>query len=295
MRLLRAATLTVPDPDAALADYVRWLGYVPAERGIVGDHLAASWGAPDSAGRAYAVAQPASGAPIFLRFVEGQTQADYRPLRTYGWAAIEICVQDTLAVARHLAGSPFEMIGPPRELDGMPQIFPMQVKGPSGEIVYLTEIRGDLPDCDLPRAASPIDCLFIAVLACSDLGASIDWFARTLGISAGPPVAITYTMLAKAFDLPIEQKHRIAAGMHGRDCFLEFDQYPPQTTKRPQAAGSLPPGVALVTLSIPSIDAIDGDWIAPPRPVSGAIYDNRRTGSLLAPDGTIVEIVEIAA
>jgi catechol 2,3-dioxygenase-like lactoylglutathione lyase family enzyme len=293
MRLLRAATLTVPDPEAALAGYVAWLDYERVEAGIVDPDLASAWGAPESTGRSYAIGRPASGADVFLRFVEGRVPADYRPLRTFGWAAVEICVQDTLAVHERMKASPFEVIGPPRELDGMPAIFPMQVRGPSGEIVYLTEIRDDLPDCDLPRAVSPIDKLFIAVLACSDLERSTAWFEAALGITVGPPMAITYTMLAKSFDLPISQKHVIATGLDGRDAFLELDQYPPQATARPSDPGALPPGVSIVTLGLPSLERVRGEWITPPRRRDGILYGTGRTGTLRAPDDTLIEIVEI--
>jgi hypothetical protein len=277
-----------------MARYAAWLDYQPVERGVVDEALAASWGTPAALGQPYAICRPASGADVFLRFVAGIAPPEYRPLRSHGWAAIEICVQDTLAVHARLGQSPFEIIGPPRELDGMPAIFPMQVKGPDGEIVYLTEIRDDLPECDLPRARSLVDQLFIAVLACSDLRASMNWFERVLGIAGGAEIAITYTMLAKAFDLPITQKHRIATGLHERDCFLEFDQYPPQAVARPCRPGALPPGVALITLGVPSLDAIPGDWIEPPRARPGIIYGNRRAGTLRAPDDTLIEIVEFS-
>ena len=99
MRLLRAATLVTPDPEAAAARYGTWFDYTIAERGVVDPALAAAWQAPASAGRRFVVCQPASGAEIFLRFVEGPLVAGYRPLRSFGWAAIELCVQDVLAVA----------------------------------------------------------------------------------------------------------------------------------------------------------------------------------------------------
>jgi catechol 2,3-dioxygenase-like lactoylglutathione lyase family enzyme len=293
MRLLRAATLTTPDPHATMALYAEWLGYQRVESGVIGKDLATSWGAPETAGRDYVVARPGSGADVLLRFVAGDPPDDYVPLRSYGWAAIEICVQDTEAVHRRLAGSPFEIIGPPRRLDGMPAIFPMQVKGPDGEIVYLTQIDADLPECDLPRAASPIDQLFIAVLACSDLDASIAWFERRLGIVGGAQIDITYTMLAKSFGLPIEHKHRIAAGLDGRDCFLEFDQYPRAAAPRPRHAGALPPGIALTSLWHRAIDMIDADWITPPQRRSGAIYGGATAGTLRAPDDTLIEIIEV--
>ena len=243
MKLLRAATLTVPDCESAAARYVRWFDYAVVERGLVPDDLAASWGAPASAGRRFVVAQPASGAEVFLRFVEGDPAPDYLPLRTFGWAAIEICVQDVLAVNTRMMESPFEIIGPPKKLEGLPTIFPMQVKGPDREIVFLTEINGDPPDQVLPRAASLIDKLFILVLACSDLRASTRWFDEHLRLDAGREFDLVYSVINGAFDLPPDTQHTLLTMTHDRDVFLELDQYPEQTTHRAGQAGALPPGI----------------------------------------------------
>lgn len=293
MKLLRAATLTVADPEASAARYVEWLDYSIVERGSLSADLAAAWGAPESAGRAYIVLQPSSGAPVYLRFVAGDPVPDYRPLRTYGWAAIEICVQDVLKVNERMLNSPFEIIGPPREIDGLPAIYPMQVKGPDGEIVYLTQMRSDLPAFDLPRAASLIDKLFILVLACSDMEASIDWFERAVGLSLGRKMDIVYTMLGNAFNLPMEQLHTISTVVHERDVFLELDQYPDAATPRPAHAGQLPPGIAICTLSHPDLSTVKGEWITPPTRRDGAVYGGQLTGTLRAPDGTLVELVQL--
>ena len=294
MKLLRAATLTTPDPDATAARYGEWLDYSVVERGVIDAGLATSWGCPASAGKRYVLAQPASGADVYLRFAEGVGHPDYRPLRTYGWNAIEICVQDVLAVNDRMARSPFEIIGPPRELDGMPSIFPMQVKGPDQEIVYLTQIRGNLPAYDLPRAASLIDKLFILVMGCSDMRASIDWFEHHVGLSFGREIELIYTMIAQAYGLPVDQKHTISTGVHERDVFLEFDQYPDAAIPRPGQPGELPPGIALCTLKHPDFDSVKGPWIVEPVRREGALYGGGRVGTLVAPDGTLVEIVEVS-
>ena len=291
MELLRAATLTVPDPEATAARYCEWLDYSVEERGAVSHDLAAAWDCPASAGRASVVCRPASGADVFIRFVAGETPPDYLPLRTWGWAAIEICTRDTIAVNARMERSPFEIIGPPRELDGMPAIFPMQVKGPDQEIVYLTQIRENLPAYDLPRAGALIDKLFILVLACSDMQASLDWFETELKLSPGRSMDIVYTMIARAFDLPMEDKHTIATMIHGRDCFLELDQYPDAATPRPTEPGALPPGVAMTTFRHPDFDALSG-WIKPPTIRQGVVYGGKRAGTLRAPDGVLVEVVE---
>jgi hypothetical protein len=101
-------------------------------------------------------------------------------------------------------------------------------------------------------------------------------------------------MLARAFSLPIERKHRIATGLDEQDCFLEFDQYPPGATERPVNPGALPPGVGMVSFMTRDIDRISGDWIAPPLVREGIVYGGGRSGTLRAPDQTLVEIIEIA-
>jgi catechol 2,3-dioxygenase-like lactoylglutathione lyase family enzyme len=296
LKLLRAATLTVSDLARSEALYRDWLDYRTVESGALGASLAAGWGAPKSAGLPYVVMQPESGAEIFLRLVQDAPHPDYRPLTTYGWAAIEICVQDVLAVNERMLKSPFEIIGPPRQLDGMPAIFPMQVKGPDGEIVYLTEIRDDLPMYDLPRATSLVDRQFIHVLACSDLTGALNWAQDKLGLSFGRDMAIVYTMLANAFGVAHENKFTIATLTHARDVFFEFDHLPPAATARPGWAGRLPQGVAMSTISLPDFAErvrAQAAWlIAPPAPHHGAVYDGRRAATLRGPDGTLFEVVE---
>lgn len=294
MQMLRAATLVTPDVAATAERYARWLDYQPVETGTVDDALARSWAAPSAAGRAQAVCRPASGAPLFLRFVEGAAPADYRPLRTFGWAAVEICVQDVLAVHDRMArpDCPFEVIGPPRRLDGMPMIHAMQVRGPDDEIVYLTQIDDDPPGLRLPRAESLVDRLFIMVMACSDLEASKAWVEAALGVETTPTMDITYTMLARAFGLPAERKHPIAMGLRDGDGFLELDQYPSGAEPRPRAPGDLFPGVALTTFVHPDLLAVRAPWASPPEPREGAVYGGRAAGTVIGPDDTLIELVQ---
>lgn len=293
MRLLRAATLSVKDPEATAARYVDWLGYRILERGTVSDDLAASWGARSAGGERYVVLGPQSGKEVFLRFVAGPRAAPIPPLRTFGWAAIELCVQDVLKLNERLRDSPFKIIGAPKELDGLPTIFPMQVRGPDDEVVYLTQIKGDLPEYDLPRANSFVDMLFIAVLACSDMHASLDWFARVLGLAPGRDMAIEYALLAEAFGAPLSQKYTLATMTHDRDVFLECDQYPKAATARPSAPNALSPGFAMASFECPNLERITEAWICPPVARQGPVYDGRRSGTLRAPDGTLVEVIAL--
>ena len=293
MNLLRCATHTVTDLDATIVRFARWLNYRPVEQGVVSVDLAKSWGAPASAGRRYAVCQPASGAQVFLRFVAADPVPDYLPIRSYGWAAIEICVQDVLKVNERMLqpGSPFAVIGPPTRIAGIDTIFPMQVRGPEQETLYFTEITTKAPDNGLPTADSLIDKVFILVLACADMRVSVDWFAHTLKLDMSDPIAIRYSMIAQAFGLPISDLHEIVTAERQGDVFMEFDQYPDGAVVRPKHPGALPPGVAICTLTHPDFDVLDIAWITPPVVREGPLYNGRKVGTAKTPEGALLEIV----
>lgn len=295
MHLLRAGTISVADLDRSRELYERWLDCRALEQGEVGSALAASWGTPAVAGARCAVLGPASGADIYLRLIEAPPVAGFRPLVSYGWAALEFCVADVLAVNERMLQSPFEIIGPPRRIEGLDAIFPMQVQGPDGEICYFTQINSDLPDFRLPRAKTLFDHLFINVLAASDMPATHRWMVRQLGLAIGrEAMELVYTLLAKAFGTPAEQLYTISTVVHERDIFLEVDQLPPQAGPRPRHPGWLPPGIAMTTLKVPSLDAIAAPFIAAPQIQNGALYHGRPSATVTDPDGALFELVEMA-
>lgn len=293
MTLLKCATLTVSNVDASTARYAQYFDYAVVEEGVVAEDLAAAWGTPASAGRPYAVMQPASGTPIFLRFVEGTPVADYEPIRSFGWAATEICVQDVEAVnERMIASGDFEVIGPPKPLDGFPNVKPMQVRGPDKEIVYLTEIRVEDASSGLPNAQALIDRPFIMVLACPDLEKTAAWLRDVLHLNVTDPVAIRYSMISLAFNLPAESRHALSTASWQGQVFLEADQYPEGAVERSVAAGELPPGVAIVSMAYPDLNRLDSHWFSEPTPRHGPLYGGARVGVLKTPEGALLEVIE---
>lgn len=293
MTLLRCATHIVADVEAAAQRYAKWLDYTVVEDALVPADLAETWGAPASAGKRYVIMQPASGSPIFLRFIEGEPVAEYLPIRTYGWAAIEICVQDVEAVnERMLASGDFEVIGPPKPLDGFPNVKPMQVRGPDQETVYLTEIRVDDPSSGLPKPKSLIDRPFILVLACPDLDKTAAWLKDVLALEVTDPVAIRYSMISLAFDLPQDDKHALVTAKWQGQVFLEADQYPEGSVERPCQPGALPPGVSIVSMVHPEIARLEGHWASPPVVREGPLYAGARVGVLRTPEGALLEVIE---
>lgn len=292
MTLLKCATHVVCDLGAAVERYAQWMDYRVIEQGAVPADLAAAWAAPASAGRAFALMGPASGEAVFLRFVEGDPVADYQPIRTWGWAAIELCVTDVMAVNERMIASPFEVIGPPKVLDGFATVTPMQVRGGDLETVYLTQINQPGPDTGLPQPQSLIDRPFIMVLACPDLKRSMDWVRDVLGLPMIDPVAINYSMISMAFGLPEGEKVALSTARGGGQTFLELDQYPAAATARPRHPGALPPGVAITTMLHPDFARLEPHWAWAPVVRDGPLYDGRRSGVLLTPEGALLEVIE---
>jgi hypothetical protein len=292
MNPICAATLSVANLDVATENYARWLGYQIVERHPFDNDMAAAYGAPRAAGLPSAILRPASGRNVYFRLIEQPAAPDYRPMRTYGWSALELCITDVHATHDRLRDSPFAVIGPPSAIAGLPTIHPMQVQAPDGEILFLTEIKAGGPGSGLPEAQAPIDTLFICVLACRDMAAMAAWAGHQLDAIIAPEIAIPYRTISRAFDLPPETPHRITTATKDDAIFLEFDHYPPETEQRTALPGLLVPGVSIVSLLHPDLDTVPGPWLVPPIVREGTIYQGRRAGLLRAPEGALLELVE---
>ena len=285
--------ITTPDLGAALSDYQGRLGLDLVEEAGLSHSLAASWGCPASAGVRMATLRPVSGAPCFLRLVEQPVPPDFTPTRTYGWAAYELSVQDVYGWPERLAGSGFEIVGPPKPIDGLPYFIPMQVTGRGGEMIYLNEVACDTPSSDLPKALCPVDQMFICILATPDLTGTVAWYRAQLQLNEGGSYTLEYSMINKAFGLPAGTHSTITMVQKGRLPIIEVDGYPPSATARPGDPARLPAGNALITLAVESLDALSHDWITPPTVQDGALYSGRRAATTIGPAGERLELVEI--
>jgi catechol 2,3-dioxygenase-like lactoylglutathione lyase family enzyme len=287
--------VTTPDLDLALEDYHGTLGLNIVERGELAEDLAASWNCPASAGARTATLQPQSGAHCFIRLVEQPVPDDFKPTRTYGWAAYELSVQDVYGWPDRLAGSGFDIIGPPKELTGLPYFVPMQVTGRGREMIYLNEVRENTPSTDLPKANALTDHIFICILATPDRAANLAWYKERLGLDEAGTYTLAYTMINKAFALADGTQSTITMLQKGRLPILEVDDYPQAATARPCAAGCLPPGNALVTLAVDRLDAVNADFIQSPAVRGGAIYAGKRSATVIGMGGELLELVEIGS
>lgn len=286
-------TITVPVLADAIAAWRDVLGLELCEQGLVAAALAQSWGAPACAGLPFAALRPKSGAPFWIRLVEQPWHPGFVPTTTYGWAAYELTVQDVFGWAERLAGSAFEIIGPPRTITGIePAFIPMQVLGLGREMVYLNEVVGTMPGFDLPRAASAVDKAFIVVLAAKNRAESVRWYVEALGLDESATFTIPYTMINRAFGLPADHLTTLTMIASGAMPVVEVDDYPAAVSERPCLPGFLPPGNAMVTLAMPGLDRCRVTWIMPPSLHAGAIYAGGRSATTRGAAGELVELVE---
>lgn len=284
---------TVPDLDAAIRDYRDVLGMQVVENGILANELTASWGCPNSAGASMVILQPASGAECFIRLVEQPEYPEFKPTTTYGWAAYELSVRDVFGWPDRLQGSGFDIVGPPKELEGMPFFVPMQVLGTGREMIYLNEVREDMPSTDLPKAQSLTDRIFIVILASPDRAETVRWYEEKLGFDATDTFSLAYSMINNAFGLPADTLSDLTMVQSGRLPIVEVDDYPAIATTRPRHDGMLPPGNALVTLAVNDFRNLDVDWITPPEKREEMPYKGRRSATAKGSAGELLELIEI--
>lgn len=254
---LAGVTIVTPDLDRSVAAYASALGYRPIkDETVVGPALAAAWECPQAAGCRIRHLYPESGERRFLRFVESPTPSGYQPMRSYGWNAVELVVQDLGALHARLAEHPdFEVIGPPRVLDFdfTDQISAMQVLGPSGEVLYLTEIRAEIPGFELPKAASFVGCAFVAVLGSASIDEAATWYASQMGRSAMPPFLVRVEVLSAAHGMDEQHRHRLTTIALPERCLIELDDFPvASTAPRAISACGLPLAISMASFFLSS-------------------------------------------
>ncbi len=265
-------TIVTSDIDATAKAYARFLGYRHEGFECIGASAATAWQAPTLANARQVLLRPPGGSHRFIRFVEEAQAPRHVPLRHRGWNAIEIVVQDLDRVAADLEASPFTLLGRPETLDlgFTDRIRAMQVAGPSGEVLYLTEIDGPIPGFALPVAQNLVDCAFVAVLGASSLEASRQFYASLFATDPGPTLEARIGCLSAAHDLPAHTKYALFTIALPEMCLVEIDAYPPGAAKPLLTPCGLAAGIAIV-----SFDALSGE--AP--------------GLLAGPDGERIEIL----
>jgi len=236
-----AATIITRGLDDSTGAYTRHLGQREHSRGPLGGPEAARIGRPDLAGAPCAWLANELEEP-WLQLVQDARAETLEPFRRYGWLSLEIAVRDVDALAERLLDSPFEIIGPPRDLAMSDAIRAMQAVGPSGEVLYLTEVKRPVPPFELPFARCPVDRLFIPVVACPDREAALAHYEGLSG-NAGLRFDTQITVVSRALGLPETHPHPVATLQLSGDTLIEIDQV---ADLQPATANVRGTGIALV-------------------------------------------------
>ncbi len=265
----RAGTVVTADADASVAAYRDHLDLQVISDAPLSAAQAAAWGKPALAGRRFVVmgADPADPSTHWLRILEVPGAVAPAPMRQRGWLALEVLVRDVQALGRRLEGGPFRILGVPRPLSVSDDIWAMQVAGPAGETLYLTEVRAQVPPFDLPmNARCTAERFFIPVLSAPDREAALAWYAERAG-GSGFRFESRVSALSRALGLDPEHRRAVATlGLAGRS-IIEIDEVPEHPAPAAVAEG-LPAGLAMVSLHAavppagPTLEAGPaGEWI----------------------------------
>lgn len=241
-------TICTPGLEASEAAYVQHLRYRVTRRGVISTAQAALWQRPAVAGARYVALSPAAADDFEFRLIESRPPAGgYRAFAHYGWNAAELIVQDVDALAAELADSPFQIIGPPQDLSFAEDIRAMQLRGPAGEIIYLTQFKRELPELPAPPARCAIDRVFIMIVTGPSLDGLLDFYSERFAIPRPQPMQSRVKVMSEVFGLSPEERYRIAAvPVRGR-CYIEADQMPAAARPPDASPDALPPGIAIVS------------------------------------------------
>lgn len=256
---IAGVTVTVPSLRAATTAYSRYLGYRETKRGTVSIELAASWDYQGCSGAPYAVLQPEGADDFSFRFIESPHVAGYRAFSSFGWNAAELIVRDVDAMAARLAGSPFQVLGPPQDLSFTDAIRAMQVRGPGGEILYLTQFKRNLPALPHPPERCDVDRVFIVIVAGPSLDALLAFYSGRFAVPEPARMESRVKAMSEVFGLSPEHRYAIAALPLRDRCYIEADEMPLGAAAPKTPVGQLPPGIAIVSFqSDGSADCLRG-------------------------------------
>ena len=250
-------TLVAPDIERTVDAYCRHLHTSEIERGTVSEAQARLWGKPRLAGLTLVTLASPSNHP-WLRVIDCPGSLPARPLLELGWLALEVLVQDVASLAADLADSPFEIVREPGEPSGAAGVRVMQVVGPAGEVLYLTEL------------ASPMEPF------------NIDPAADNAGGNA------------EMSGLDPSVRHPVATVQLAGHSTVEINQLGVARARRP-SPGMLPAGIAMVSFMLDNLDNIGVRPVSPPQNLDGGLYGGQRVAACRGAAGELLELIEASA
>jgi catechol 2,3-dioxygenase-like lactoylglutathione lyase family enzyme len=172
---------------------------------------------------------------------------------------------------------------------------PMKTHGwNANELVYLTRIPPEGGKVIATAARSRVDRTFIVVVGGPDIEAMRAFYRDRLRMQVTPAAPTPIGVLNDAWGLPAEHETPLALALIPPDFAIEIDQYPVASKPRPRRKGDLPPGLAIVSFEVKSLDAFEVEWKVAPATRQGKPYEGRRSALLVGAAGEWAELVESA-
>jgi catechol 2,3-dioxygenase-like lactoylglutathione lyase family enzyme len=294
LRSIEIATHCVPDLNACIPVYRDLLGYQLVDQGPLPESLAATWDTPNMAGMPHVVLQPASGAEVYLRFIETGNAGGYWPPVTQGWIATEILATDPDALLEKLQGSPFTHIGGPADLYPSPKSArALQMAGPVGELVYFTRILPGGSRFGLHGAKSFVDRPFIMVVGGTSMADIHAFYGGVLGLWVSAPDPFRIGQMSRVLGLPPLTAYPVSlARIPGRSFLIELEELPPYIERRTVPEGQLPEGLAMVSFMSAPLSELNLDYRAAPRRIDLPPYNGRNVAAIEGPAGEWLELID---
>ncbi len=288
-----ASTIVAPKKEIVEQSYIDWLGYRLIDQGTITEDMASSWGASNLTGSKFSCLKPESGKNFHLRIIEFSISSNYEPLTTYGWNAAELVVKDTDKTNIKLSNSPFKIIGKPADLKLTKQIRAMQIEGVAKEIFYLTMFKEKISKYDLPDANSEIDNMFIAVLATDNPEKVQNWYSKYFGIEKRKVSKTNISVLDRSFGFEkgTGEYGLTVIPLEGQS-LIEVDEYPEMAKERNYPDEELPPGNALMSVFIDSIDPLIPIGISKPIRCDQSPYQGARSLTIRGAANELIELIE---
>jgi hypothetical protein len=226
--------LTCPELDRSISAYQK-LGLALHRQDQIDEATALQLG--NAHWRNRRVAWLASGdrdAP-WLALIDAPETIPSAPFQQRGWMALEILVDsvDLMLESITASSADFRVLQGPKDLDFSDAIRAMQVAGPSGEVLYLTEVKRTVAPFRLPISPRPTATSasafapFVAVLATGDREQSLAFY-QGLGVDNHSSAILRFDTRLSAFNaehgIALDQKHPVATAQLRGAALIEFDQ-----------------------------------------------------------------------
>ena len=284
-------TLVAPDLDRTVEAYCDFLDLSVLEHGEVSEDQALLWGKPRLAGRPLVTLQSPAHYP-WLRIIGCPGLLPARPFLELGWLALEILVGDVEGLAHRLLDSPFEIVRQPATQADDAGVRAMQVVGPAGEVLYLTELARTVSPFNIKPAASPVERLFNPVSACLRREEALRVFSK-LGARRSWRFDSRLPSVNRAHGLDPSVKHPVATVQLAGQSTVEINQLGVARSRRP-SEGLLPAGIAMVSFVLDNIDNLGLKPVSPPRFLPGPLYRGQRVAACRGAAGELMELIEAA-